>query len=79
MKKGKYFLTFLPNGNNLFNDLIMIDIKNLITWNILTNFFRIISFDLEFIFMGLAKYIANFMVLILIDSYFIGLIYFFIK
>jgi len=27
IKKGKYFLTFLPTGNNLFNELIMVYIK----------------------------------------------------
>jgi len=27
IKKGKYFLTFLPMGNNLFNELVIIYIK----------------------------------------------------
>ena len=38
-KKWKYFFTFLPTGNNLFNELIMIYIKKLIISDILTNFF----------------------------------------
>ena len=27
IKKGKYFLTFLPMGNNLFNEFIMVCIE----------------------------------------------------
>ena len=39
-------MTFLPTGINLFNELIMIYIKNLIILNILTNFLELSHFDL---------------------------------
>ena len=46
IKKGKYFLTFLPTGNNLFNELIMTYIKN-IYFNHPNEFFLELShFDL---------------------------------
>ena len=46
IKKGRYFLSFLPTGNNLFNELTIVRITNLIILDILTNFFKIIPFTI---------------------------------
>ena len=39
IKKGKYFLTFLPTGNNLLNEFTIVCITDLQFEIILTNFF----------------------------------------
>ena len=42
IKKGKNFFTFLPTGNNLFNEFTIVCIKIISILNILTIFFLII-------------------------------------